>query len=182
MSTVRSALVTGGGGFIGSSIAEELIAQGWDVRVVDSLTDYYDVNTKSLQLQGLARHSRCESVVADLLTCDLKPLLEDIDVVFHQVGQPGVRKSWDTFRSYNDLNVNATQRLIEAVREGGLSRFVFASSSSVYGDAKKFPTTEDDPTTPHSPYGVTKLAAELLCRAYASNFGVPVTALRYFTV
>ena len=182
MTTGRSALVTGAAGFIGSSIAQELLTRGWNVRAVDCLTDYYDVNTKSRQLEELARHSNCESIVADLLTCDVGALLAGVDVVFHQAGQPGVRMSWDSFESYNDLNVNATQRLMEAVRTVELSRFVFASSSSVYGNAANYPTSEEDPTLPHSPYGVTKLAAELLCRAYASNFGVPVTALRYFTV
>jgi UDP-glucuronate 4-epimerase len=103
--------------------------------------------------------------------------------VFHHAGQPGVRMSWaDGFRLYNEINVDVTQRLLEATRRAEIDRFVFASSSSVYGNAATYPTLENDPTAPFSPYGVTKLAAEMLCNAYANNFGVPVTSLRYFTV
>ena len=124
-----------------------------------------------------------ELVEADLRTTDLAPLLDGVDVVFHEAGQPGVRLSWaDGFALYNELNVNVTQRLLEAVRQRPLDRFVFASSSSVYGAAERYPTSERDPTQPHNPYGITKLAAELLCRAYSANFGVPTVALRYFTV
>ena len=103
--------------------------------------------------------------------------------MFHEAGQPGVRLSWaDGFALYNELNVNVTQRLLEAVRRHPVERFVFASSSSVYGKADRYPTSERDPTEPYNPYGITKLAAELLCRAYSANFGVPTVALRYFTV
>ena len=182
MSKRTTALVTGAAGFIGSSLSEALLAEGWEVRAVDSLTSYYDSALKSQQLASLQRHSNCESQVADLLTCDMGSLLEGVDIVFHLAGQPGVRMSWADFSTYNNLNVGTTHRLIDAARSASLDRFVFASSSSVYGNAARYPTREDGPTIPHSPYGVTKLAAELLCRAYAENFGVPVTALRYFTV
>ncbi len=177
------ALVTGGGGFIGSTLAQLLLDEGWDVTVVDSVTDYYDPAIKLAHLTLLESHTQCTVIRGDLITLDLEPLLDGVDVVFHQAGQPGVRLSWaDSFRTYNDLNVNVTQRLLEAARRSTISRFVFASSSSIYGDAASYPTSETAMPQPQSPYGVTKLAAELLCAAYASNFRVPVTSLRYFSV
>lgn len=175
------ALVTGIAGFIGSNLAARLIGEGWSVRGVDAFTDYYDVARKRTNVAAIS--SRADVIEADLLAADLDALLDGIDVVFHQAAQPGVRKSWSSdFVTYNDANVNATQRLLEAVRRSSVRRTVFASSSSVYGNAASYPTRESDPKAPHSPYGVTKLAAELLCAAYAANFGTPVVALRYFTV
>ena len=177
------ALVTGVAGFIGSSLADRLLAEGWQVRGVDCFTPYYDRALKTANVREALTSDRFEMVEADLLTCDLGALLDGVDVAFHQAAQPGVRLSWaDGFRTYNDLNVNVTQRLLEAVRAHPISRFVYASSSSVYGQAPRWPTSESDPTQPHSPYGVTKLAGELLCNAYAANFGVPTVSLRYFTV
>jgi UDP-glucuronate 4-epimerase len=177
-----TALVTGAGGFIGSSLTEALLETRWSVRAVDALTDYYDPTLKSKQLADLEQYPNCETYVADLLTCDLSHMLDGVGIVFHLAGQPGVRMSWSDFPSYSSLNIDVTHRLIAAAGTKGIDRFVFASSSSVYGNAASYPTREGDATTPHSPYGVTKLAAELLCRAYADNHGVPVTALRYFTV
>jgi nucleoside-diphosphate-sugar epimerase len=150
---------------------------------VDRFTDYYEESAKRGNVMPLLSSGRFELIEADLLTMELAPLLDGVKVVFHQAGQPGVRMSWaDGFRLYNEINVDVTQRLLEAARHSNIDRFVFASSSSVYGNATTYPTTETDPTAPYSPYGVTKLAAELLCNAYANNFGVPVTSLRYFTV
>ena len=117
------------------------------------------------------------------MSCDLNRLLTDVDVVFHQAGQPGVRLSWaDGFETYTRLNIVATQRLLEAATAHPLKRLVYASSSSVYGAAERFPTLETDLPAPMSPYGVTKLAAEQLCSLYHHNFGVPTVSLRYFTV
>lgn len=176
------ALVTGVAGFVGSSIAAALEAEGWDVLGIDALTDYYE---PALKEENLARLGPGVQVLrASLLEVDLLALLEGVDVVFHQAGQPGVRSSWGSeFGVYLDANVAATQALLEAARlHPQLSRLVYASSSSVYGDAERFPTTELDRPAPISPYGVTKLAAEHLCCLYASQFGVPTVALRYFTV
>ncbi len=177
------ALVTGVAGFIGSNLAARLISDGWEVRGVDRFTAYYEESAKRGNLTPLLDNERFELVEADLLTTELGPLMDGVKVIFHQAGQPGVRMSWaDGFRLYNEINVNVTQRLLEAARNSDIDRFVYASSSSVYGNATTYPSTETDPTAPYSPYGVTKLAAELLCNAYANNFGVPVTSLRYFTV
>ncbi len=173
-------LVTGAAGFIGSHLAERLAAGGCSVRAVDCLTPYYDVSRKR-EAFGAVERSGCTVIALDLRTCDLRDLLEGVQVVFHQAGQPGVRGSWGGFDAYLEHNVLATQRLLEAVRAAGVPRFVYASSSSVYGDAPSYPTAEDDPSDPVSPYGVTKLAGEHLCRVYAAR-GVHTVALRYFTV
>ena len=178
-----TAVVTGAAGFIGSTIVSRLLADGRDVVGVDVLTDYYDPQIKRANLARLT-HPRFRFVEADLTTADLAPLLADAELVFHQAGQPGVRASWGTaFERYTLDNIGATQRLLEAaVAAPRLARFVFASSSSVYGDAERFPTRETDRPQPVSPYGVTKLAAEHLCTLYARTYALPTASLRYFTV
>jgi nucleoside-diphosphate-sugar epimerase len=177
------ALVTGAAGFIGSHLAEHLHTTGWDVRGVDRFSDSYDVTQKWSNIAGIRGIKSFECLDLDLGSCDLRPLLEGVDVVFHQAGRPGVRSSWGDFDSYVAANVMVTHRLLEAARSTpSLTRFVLASSSSVYGNALSYPTREDTVPMPHSPYGVTKLAAEHLCAAYARNWGVPTVMLRYFTV
>jgi UDP-glucuronate 4-epimerase len=177
------ALVTGVAGFIGSHLAERLVTDGWDVTGVDRSIHHDDEPARRDNLAGLVGHRRFTLIEADLLTAEPRHLVDGADVVFHHAAQPGVRSSWaGGFGMYNALNVGVTQRLLEAVRRGPLHRFVFASSSSVYGNAAHFPVTEDAPAQPFSPYGITKLAAELLCRAYTANFSVPTVSLRYFTV
>jgi nucleoside-diphosphate-sugar epimerase len=179
----RSALITGVAGFLGSTLADRLVADGWRVRGLDRFTAYYEESVKRANVAALASHPRFELIEADLLTADLPPMLDGVDVVFHEAGQPGIRRSWDDgFALYNELNVNVTQRLLEAVRRHPVERLVFASSSSVYGRTSRPSVSERDPTVPFNPYGVTKLTAELLCGAYAANFGVPAVSLRYFTV
>jgi UDP-glucuronate 4-epimerase len=177
------ALVTGAAGFIGSHLSEALVAGGHRVRGVDCLTDYYAVEAKRRNLQALRDAEGFEFVEADLNEADLLRLMDGVDVVFHQAGQPGVRLSWsEGFARYTAYNVLATQRLLEAARATDVRRLVYASSSSVYGNAPSYPTGEHDLPRPHSPYGVTKLAGEHLCGLYAQNWGVPTVSLRYFTV
>lgn len=176
------ALVTGAAGFVGSALVEALLKKGHSVTGVDSFTPYYDPGRKRDNLVGALADPNFNLIDADLMTLDLVSLLGEIDVVFHQAGQPGVRLSWDHFETYSAGNIITTQRLLAAARHSSLQRFVYASSSSVYGNAKGYPVTEDALPLPHSPYGVTKLAAEHLCSLYAKNFGVPTVSLRYFSV
>ena len=176
------ALVTGAAGFIGSTLVDRLLADGLEVTGVDCFTDYYDVALKRRNLAAALAHPRFTLCELDLGAADLAALPE-VDVVFHQAAQAGVRASWGReFASYVHHNILATQRLLERYRGAALERFVYASSSSVYGDAERHPTDEALLPRPFSPYGVTKLAGEHLVLLYGRNFGMPVSALRYFTV
>jgi UDP-glucuronate 4-epimerase len=178
------AVVTGAAGFVGSHLAEALLARGDSVLGVDCFTPYYDRDAKERNLAAARANDRFEFVDTDLRTCDIEALLGDADAVFHQAAQAGVRLSWsDGFGDYVGHNVLATQRLLEAVqRARPTARVVYASSSSVYGNQPRYPTVETDLPKPFSPYGVTKLAAEHLCGLYAENSGVLTVSLRYFTV
>lgn len=176
------ALVTGAAGFIGSHLVERLLAEGATVTGVDCFTDSYDPALKRDNIRDALANPRFRVLDLDLGAADLT-VLPDVQVVFHQAAQAGVRSSWGgDFAAYTHHNVLATQRLLERYRSAGLERFVYASSSSVYGDAERFPTEESMLPRPYSPYGVTKLAGEHLTLLYGRNFGVPVVALRYFTV
>ncbi len=183
---MSQALVTGVAGFIGSNLAGRLLADGWQVTGIDCFTDYYARSVKERNLAALKAHPRFAFVEADLVTAggtDLAPLVKSVDVVFHEAGQAGVRASWGTsFEVYTHDNILATQAILEAVKGSGLHRFVYASSSSIYGDVETLPIREDTLPHPVSPYGVTKLAAEHLCNLYRVNWGVPAVSLRYFTV
>jgi nucleoside-diphosphate-sugar epimerase len=176
------ALVTGAAGFIGSHLTERLLSEGASVTGVDCFTAFYDPALKRRNLESALSHPRFRLLEMDLGAADLKAL-PDVEVVFHQAAQAGVRSSWGRdFAAYAHHNVLATQRLLERYRDAGLERFIYASSSSVYGEAERYPTPEDLLPRPVSPYGVTKLAGEHLALLYGRNFGLPVVALRYFTV
>lgn len=180
---MATAVVTGCAGFIGSHVAERLVAEGYEVIGVDALTDYYSRDVKLKNLAVLLDCERFKFIEADLLAMDLPRLLRPVDYVFHQAGQPGVRPSWrQNFELYLNNNVLVTQRLLEAAIDSNIRRFVYASSSSIYGDAEALPTSEDVLPKPVSPYGASKLAGEHLCYLYWKNFGVPTVSLRYFTV
>jgi nucleoside-diphosphate-sugar epimerase len=176
------ALVTGAAGFIGSTLVERLLERGVRVTGVDCFTDYYDPALKRRNVERACAHDAYALLELDLGAADLAALPE-VDVVFHQAAQAGVRASWGAdFAAYAHHNVLATQRLLERYKGAALQRFVYASSSSVYGDAERYPTDESMLPRPFSPYGVTKLAGEHLVMLYGRNFGLPVSALRYFTV
>lgn len=177
------ALVTGVAGFIGSNLAEKLLEKGYDVIGIDCFTDYYSRDLKEKNLSFFKEHENFIFLEKDILKIDLKELLLDIDYIFHQAAQAGVRASWGkTFDIYTDNNIRATQQLLEAAKESDIKKFVYASSSSVYGDTDQLPMKETNKLQPVSPYGVSKLAAENLCYLYWKNFGVPTLSLRYFTV
>jgi nucleoside-diphosphate-sugar epimerase len=178
-------LVTGVAGFVGSHLAERLLADGHDVWGIDSFIDYYSRSIKERNLAIVRSSERFHFIEGDLLMLDLPRLLEGIEWIFHQAAQAGVRASWgQEFERYVHCNVLATQKLLEAARHvtGSQRRFVYASSSSVYGNTMVLPISEALTPHPISPYGVTKLAAEHLCSLYHRNFGVSTVSLRYFSV
>ena len=176
-------VVTGAAGFIGSHLAESLVADGHEVAGVDCFTDYYPRALKESNLERLRESPRFHLVEARLQDLDLVPLLDGAEHVYHLAAQAGVRASWGReFALYTDHNVLATQRLLEAALAAGRPAVVYASSSSVYGDAPSLPLREDGPCQPVSPYGVTKLAGEHLAALYHRNHGLPTVSLRFFTV
>jgi UDP-glucose 4-epimerase len=177
------ALVTGVAGFIGSTLAERLVQSGHDVVGLDCFTDYYPRAFKERNLTGLRTARGFRFVEGSIRQADLAALLADRTHVFHLAAQAGVRKSWGAdFAIYTENNIDATQILLEACLRRPIERIVYASSSSVYGDAVALPMREDALPQPVSPYGVSKLAAEQLCHLYHVNYGLPTVSLRYFTV
>jgi UDP-glucuronate 4-epimerase len=166
-------LVTGAAGFIGSHLADALLARGHEVLGLDSFTDYYDPALKEDNAAGI------EVVRLDLAEDALD--FSELDGVFHLAGQPGVRSFGDVFELYLRRNVLATQRVLEAAAAAAV-RVVFSSSSSIYGEAERYPTPEEAQPRPLSPYGITKLACEHLAHAYATSFDLDAVVLRYFTV
>ncbi|WP_179457984.1 NAD-dependent epimerase/dehydratase family protein [Leifsonia soli] len=176
-------LVTGAAGFIGSNLVEGLLQRGDEIVGLDALTDYYDPAIKRANVERLSspRYRFIEGDVADL---DGETLAGyEVGAVLHLAGQPGVRGSWgEQFGAYTHANVLSTQRLLEAVKAVPGVRLIYASSSSVYGQAETYPTTEETLPAPYSPYGVTKLAGEHLVGLYRANDGLDTVAFRFFTV
>lgn len=178
-----NALVTGAAGFIGSHLSAALLDSGASVTGVDCFTDYYPRALKEANLATMKGRPGFQFVQGALQEMDLKPLLAGVTHVFHLAAQAGVRKSWGRdFDVYTSNNIEATQRLLDALAGVPIERFVYASSSSVYGDGVLLPMKEDAHLQPLSPYGVSKLAAEHLAHLYWANYGVPAVSLRYFTV
>jgi UDP-glucose 4-epimerase len=177
------ALVTGVAGFIGSHLAAALLDKGATVVGVDCFTDYYPRPLKERNLEENKLREGFRFAETAIQNADLPALLDGVTHVFHLAAQAGVRKSWGAdFKTYTTNNIEASQILLEACVGRPLTRFVYASSSSVYGDRAAIPMREDALPQPVSPYGVTKLAAEQLCHLYYANYGVPTAAMRYFTV
>ncbi|ELY61082.1 SDR family oxidoreductase [Natronolimnohabitans innermongolicus] len=181
-------LVTGGAGFIGGHIAQSVVEDGHDVTVLDNLDPYYDVGIKRHTIDicreaAQASDGSYEFVEGDVRDADLVDrLVAEADVVYHQAAQAGVRTSVDEPRKPNEINVDGTLNVLDAARDGEIERVVLASSSSVYGKPEYLPYDEDHPTTPVSPYGVSKLAGEQYARVYNEVYGLPTVSLRYFTV
>lgn len=177
-------VVTGAAGFVGSSLCDALLQAGHTVVGIDAFVEYYPRAVKERNLRTALSNPRFTFIEGDLLTTDLGHLLSGAEWIFHQAAQAGVRASWgEYFSSYTDNNVLATQRLLDGVRRcPTVRKVVYASSSSIYGNAEAYPTREEATPRPVSPYGVTKLAAEHLMMLYATEFGVPTVSLRYFTV
>ena len=177
-------VVTGAAGFIGSHIAETLLKAGHQVIGIDHFNDYYSPELKRGNISSFINHPNFKLIDGDIQFLDWNLLLEDVDVIYHQAAQAGVRASWGTsFRAYTERNINATQVILEAAKDAkNLKRLVYASTSSIYGNAETLPTSETIAPLPVSPYGITKLAAERMGNLYHDNFGVPFCALRYFTV
>jgi|Deesub1362A_J573_1020465.scaffolds.fasta_scaffold02381_1 UDP-glucose 4-epimerase len=175
-------LVTGCAGFIGSHLTEGLLKNNYDVIGVDNFSDYYPRKLKEENLSNVLKNENFNFIEADLIDIDLNGLVEKVDYIIHEAAQPGVRKSWgNEFEIYLNNNVLLTQKLLEACKGKKVSKFVFASSSSVYGDSE-LPMKETSSLRPLSPYGTSKLACESLCYLYWKSYGIPVVSLRYFTV
>ena len=175
-------VVTGAAGFIGSHLCEELLRQGHDVVGLDAFVPYYSPQRKQRNRAAFAQHPRCRFLTLDLRSDNLVPALANADFVFHLAAMPGLVRSWTDFDGYFSCNVLATQRLIDAIQVSAprLQRLIYASTSSIYG---RFASGDETlPPRPISPYGVTKLAAEHLCRAYGETHDLPVVTLRYFSV
>lgn len=177
------ALVTGCAGFIGSHLCEALLASGADVLGVDCFAAFYPRAVKERNMLALREHPRFEFRELDLGYRRVIGLLDGVDLVFHLAGQPGVRPSFGGgFKTYVRNNIQATQRLLEEASRRPVDAFVYASSSSVYGEAPSYPTAEDSPLAPISPYAMSKFATEEIAKVYHRTRGVPVIGLRYFTV
>ena len=176
-------VVTGAAGFIGSHLVDRLLAGGREVVGIDALTGYYARWRKERNVAWALDREGFRLVEGDLSEMDLEGLLGGAEAVVHLAGEPGVRRSWGSnFPRYLERNVLSTERLLEAAARVGVGRFVYASSSSVYGSDRGGPVGEDDPRRPASPYALSKLAAEELVGLYGRERGVAPTVLRYFTV
>jgi nucleoside-diphosphate-sugar epimerase len=176
-------VVTGVAGFIGSHIAEKLIADGYKIIGIDSFEPNYPRWIKEKNISAIKSSSLFNFVEGDLLELNLTEIFHEADYIFHEAACAGVRNSWGKhFSNYVKNNVLTTQRILETSKELSIKKLLFASSSSVYGNVENIPTKEETICRPISPYGITKLTAEALCRSYHENFGIPVVMLRYFTV
>lgn len=180
---MKALLVAGAAGFIGSHLVDRLLAEGREVVGIDAFTGYYSRRRKERNLESASRKGGFRLVERDLLELDLDELVQGVDGIVHVAGEPGVRRSWGgALRRYLERNVVSTERLLEAAWRNGVPRFVYASSSSVYGSDRGHPVDEEHPRRPTSPYGLSKVAAEELIQLYGRERGVSGTILRYFTV
>jgi len=181
LSTAPKALVTGAAGFIGSHLCECLLADGCQVDALDAYTSHYARAHKEMNLAGLREHPDFRFHLRDLVGAPLDELVSEVDIVYHMAARPGVRDSWDAFDDYAHSNMLGAKQLLDACAIHG-RRYVYASSSSVYGNSPVLPAVEQLALRPISPYGVTKVMAEVMAGSYADAYGIEVVGLRYFTV
>ena len=176
-------LVTGAAGFIGSHLCRRLLKEKYSVIGIDSFADYYPRWIKEKNIDSMTNDENFDFYEDEINTLDMSSFIKKADFVFHLAAQAGVRASWgQNFSIYTKNNIEATQKLLEIAKENPISKFIYASSSSVYGYCPELPTSESSPLHPYSPYGVSKLAGEQLCVLYHKNYGVPTVSLRLFTV
>lgn len=177
-------LITGGAGFIGSHLAQKLAQLEYEVTILDNLDPYYDVEIKKKNIELVLRNKNCNFVNGDILDKDqLEDVVKDeVEFIYHEAAQPGVRASVDNPLKPNEVNVKGTLNVLDAARRADVKRVINASSSSVYGKVEYLPFDEKHPTQPLAPYGVSKLVAEHYCRVYNELYGIPTVSLRYFTV
>ena len=180
---MKTALITGVAGFIGSSLAEKLLKDNFKVIGIDSFTNYYSPHIKEKNIENCLKHSNFSFIHQDLDTLDLSTIFENTEYVFHLSAQPGARASWGKeFTTYVKNNISVTQKILESLKNNTtLKKFIFASSSSVYGNQSSIMNEDTSLTKPVSPYGVTKLASENLVNLYFKNYEIPIISLRYFT-
>ncbi|MFC2163869.1 NAD-dependent epimerase/dehydratase family protein [Acidobacteriota bacterium] len=176
-------IVTGAAGFIGSHLSRRLLQEGFSVIGIDSYSDYYPRWMKEKNIKPLLNDKNFTFILGDINSLDLSGPLRQTDIIYHLAAQAGVRASWGkSFSIYTKDNIEATQKLLEEAKDLSIKKFIFASSSSVYGHCPELPMSETSLLFPYSPYGVTKLASENLCYLYHKNYGVPTVSLRFFTV
>ena len=181
---MKTAIVTGVAGFIGSHLAEKLLEKNFRVIGIDCFTDYYSKEIKKNNICMCLKNKNFVFINNDIISMDLIPILKKASFVFHEAAQPGVRSSWgDAFEIYLRNNIKITQKILEAAKNvGGLEKIIMASSSSIYGNQEGIMNEKETVPKPFSPYGMTKLAAENLGHIYFENYSLPVCSLRYFTV
>ena len=177
----KKVLVTGGAGFIGSTLVEKLLQKGALVTIFDRFDDFYP--RKEANIASSIKNERCTLVRGDILDAgSLSGALKGQDLVFHLAAQAGVRYCNEQPRKANSINVDGTLNVLAAVRENHVGKIVYASSSSIYGDPEYLPLDEKHPTRPNSPYGVSKLAAEQYVRVFSKVYGMNSACVRYFSV
>ncbi len=179
------AIVSGAAGFIGSHLCERLLNKGWSVEAIDNFDDFYDPTVKHNNIKNCLQNKAFHLVEADIRDAEAMNEIagRGADVIVHLAAKAGVRPSIAQPALYADVNINGTVTLLEAAKQKGIKKFVFASSSSVYGNNKKVPFSEEDNVDfPISPYAATKKAGELICHTYSHLYDIPITCLRYFTV
>ena len=181
---MKTAIITGVAGFIGSSLAEKLLKDNFKVIGIDSFTNYYSLHIKEKNIENCLKNTNFSLIRQDLDSLDLPAIFENAEYIFHLSAQPGVRASWGKeFTMYVKNNISVTQKILDSLKNNTkLKKFIFASSSSVYGNQSNIMNEDMSLTKPVSPYGVTKLAAENLVNLYFKNYEIPTISLRYFTV